>query len=291
MSTAVAKEGKRRFAVWLAALGLLLGSTAAAPLAAQDFGASRPFNWAYAAAYGTGRYKIEDGGIVTVIRAPLHWTWRKPNSGHGCPCGIRILFPLTFGVENFDLQHLPERVDAVSFFPGIELVLPRTEKWTLKLTSQVGWGIREAESERETALLYGTGIRSRYVWPKARGRPALINGLYWSGFRAKKQKINALARFSSGLEFDVPVPRWKVKDETMHLMPHVLADWYFDPLEIEPIINNSSNKNVFLEWEIGLAAGRTERFSVFGVKFDRVGVAFRFSEYSRGIRLFFGSIF
>ena len=191
---------------------------------------------------------------ITIVRLPVHWTLRKSASGRACRCGITLLFPVTAGVENFNLEGLPDHVDALGFFPGVQLELPRTEHWTLKVTGQIGWGTRQ-DGSRESAQLYGAGLRSRYAWPEVSGRPALIQGLYWSGYRPEGGASESLARFSTGAEFNLPIPPWKFRDQTMRLMPHVLADWYFNPLDIPQLLTGSPS-GVRLEWELGLAAGR-----------------------------------
>jgi hypothetical protein len=278
---------------------VVIVSRAATPAAAQEIGAERHFNWAYAAAYGTGTYELEGGAsTVAVARLPLHVKLREPGSTQGCRCGVRLLLPITIGIENLDLsdlgnlpdlESLRERTNEFAFFPGVEFVLPRTDHWTLKVTGQIGEGVR-TDGERERTRLYGAGIRSRYAWLKRAGRPAIINGLYWSGFEPEDGELQDLARFSTGLEFDVSVPRWRFNDASMHLIPHVLAEWYFRPVEIDPILSGERT-DLRREWEIGLAAGREEGFTLFGAKFASVGIAFRHSADSRGIRLFVGSIF
>ncbi len=273
-----------------ALLAALLMLTAAPAGAAVPLGIARTFNWSYAAAYGTGRYTLGGGNTITVVRVPLHWNLHAPRSGTGCRCGISVLLPITLGVENLDLADLPHRADALGFFPGIELMLPRTAHWDLKLTAQIGVGKRRAAGYTETAKLFGAGIRSRYTWHDAPGAPALIGGLYWSAYRVDGGSTRSLARFSTGAEFDVPVPRWTFHGEAMHLIPHVLADWYFNPLDIEPILTGT-RKKVHLEWEFGLAAGRDDPFKILGAKLASVGIGLRFSEHSRGIRFFVGSIF
>jgi hypothetical protein len=287
---------KQRLAAMLAWAAL---GCAAAPAAAQDsgtFGAKRHFNWAYGAAFGTGTYELADGAsTVSLIRLPINAKLREPGAARGCRCGVRLLFPITIGVENLDLgdlgdfEDLRERTNEFAFFPGIEFVLPRTEHWALKITGQVGAGLR-TDGDRERSRLYGAGIRSRYAWPEVAGRPAIINGLYWSAYEPEDDELHDLARFSAGLEFDVPVRRWQFNDASMRLIPHVLTNWYFRPAEIDPILSGEAT-DLSREWELGLAAGREGGFSLFGAKFDSVGIAFRHSASSRGIRLFVGSIF
>ncbi len=285
------QDAQRTAAATALAIVLAALTLAAAPVyAAPNLGIERTFNWSYAAAYGTGRYTLGGGNTITVGRIPLHWTVHKAGTSQGCRCGIDVLLPVTVGVENLDLANLPHHADELGFFPGVALVLPRTVHWDLKLMAQIGVGKRRADGYTESAKLYGAGIRSRYTWHDAPGAPALIDGLYWSAYRLEGGPTEALARFSNGVEFDVPVPHWTFHDESMRLMPHVLADWYFNPIDIRPILNGGQKK-VRLEWELGLAAGRDDPFRIFGAKLDSVGLALRFSDHSHGIRFFVGSIF
>jgi hypothetical protein len=251
-----------------------------------------PFHWGYALAFGTGVYRLADGTEARVVRLPLSKQLRDPAASRGP--GIRLLLPFAVGVQRFDEDDLPpdrpaDRVEQAAFLPGVELELPRSERWTLRVRGQAGWGT-ELEGEEDAARVLAVGIRSRLLWPGAPGRPALINGLLWAGVDPGLAERSSMLRLTNGLEFDVAVPRWKFRDETMHLKPHVLGDWYYRPSGAIAFGADDS-EHLRHEWQVGLAAGRETGFKLLWFELDSIGVAYRFSEVSAGIRFFIGSIF
>lgn len=272
---------------------LLLAPLAPARLAAQNVADVDPFHWAYAPAFGSGVYRLSDGTEARIARAPFRKWLREPRRGHGPDTGIRLLLPVTAGVQNLDDERLPpgrpaDEVEHAAFLPGVELEFPG-ERWTLRTRAQLGWGT-ELEGAERSAVTAAAGLRSRFRWPDAAGAPALISGLQWVGFDADDAQRRSLLRFTQALEFDVPVPGWQFRDETMHLMPHVLADWYYRPPEWLAA-GDGGFERVETEWQVGLAAGRETGFSILWFDIDSIGVAYRFSEHRDGIRFYIGSVF
>jgi len=45
------------------------------------------------------------------------------------------------------------------------------------------------------------------------------------------------------------------------------------------------------EWEIGLAVGKAQRIKLWLFRIDRIGLGYRFSPESNGIRIYFSSYF
>lgn len=259
--------------------------------AADDTGR---FHWAYAANYGTGMYSVDDGSEVLIVRVPIRVQLRAADPDTRCNCTIRLLAPVTLGVENFDRNQatnggLPRQARHYGVLPGVEIDFPRSGRWTLRTRAQVGWGTQRHVG-RDKALIYAVGIRSRYIWPDAPGRPAMINGLLWSGYNPDQDSRRSISRISSGVEFDIHVPRWQFREHTMRLMPHVLGDWYLDTVDAGDLADGRIGA-LDNEWEIGVAAGRTKPFTMLGFKFDRVGIAIRESSAGTGLRVFVGSIF
>jgi hypothetical protein len=70
----------------------------------------------------------------------------------------------------------------------------------------------------------------------------------------------------------------------------VLSDWYVNPFDVLSV-DGKRFEDVHLEWELGVAARRPRPFKISRITFDRVGIGLRFSEDTRGIRFFAGSIF
>jgi hypothetical protein len=275
-------------------MSALLCALPLAKLTAQESPDISTFHWAYAATFGTGKYRLGDAAEVFVVQAPISWTLRKPNENEDKAFGIRLLFPITAGVENLDLGdalagEFPDRVEQLSFLPGVEFEFPRSERWALKARSQLGYGSQLGSGD-DAAWIYALGLRSRFAWPDAAGHPAWISGVLWSGYDPKVGARESLAKLTNGVEFDLPIPKWQFRGESMHLMPHFLAHWYFDTANFFSF-DDEVLKQLDREWEIGLAAGRVKPFSLFKFEFDRVGFALRKSEESVGIRFFLSSVF
>jgi hypothetical protein len=276
---------------WLVAVAC--AATLGTPSAATQE-TDRLIHWAYATTLGSGVYELGEGVEMLVVRAPFSWRWRASDPSKRCGCGLMLLLPVTVGVQNFELDELlaggiPDRVEQVSFLPGVEIELPRNERWTLRLRAQLGWGT-ELAGDRESALIYAMGVRSRLLWPERKLRPAWISGLQWAGYHAQPGERQSLVRLTNGIELEVAVPRLKFRYDPMRLMPYVLNDRYVESIHFFSVADEGVH-DLDAEWEVGVAAGRARPFSFFGVKFDRVGLGYRFSEESRGIRFVFGSIF
>ena len=45
------------------------------------------------------------------------------------------------------------------------------------------------------------------------------------------------------------------------------------------------------EWQLGVAAARDDGFKILIFEFDAVGIAYRFSDHSGGIRFYLNSVF
>jgi hypothetical protein len=283
--------GVRRAAMAVATM--LACAAPSAPVPAQEPGDDEPFHWGYALVFGTGAYRLTDGTEARTLRVSPSVRLRDSAVRRGPNFGVRLVLPFAVGVQNLDDVDLPpdrpsDRVEYAAVMPGIEFEFPG-DRVALRVRTQAGWGT-ELESVEASARFYAVSIRSRFAWPDAPGQPALINGLLWAGVDPEEERRQSLLRLSQGIEFDVPVPRWQFRGRTMHLMPHVLADWYYRPPS-ELALGDDDFDHTATEWQIGLVARREGRFKLLWFKFEGVGVGYRFSKHSEGIRFFLNSIF
>jgi hypothetical protein len=76
----------------------------------------------------------------------------------------------------------------------------------------------------------------------------------------------------------------------MRWRPHVLKDWYFRP---PPALayGDGGVERLDDEWQLGLAAAREDGFKFLFFRFEAVGIAYRFSDHSSGLRLYLNSVF
>jgi hypothetical protein len=263
----------------------------AAPCAAQTQDDEPLFDWPYATALGSGVYALGDGSEAQTYRANFSWSLRDAARDRA---GLRLLLPVTFGVQNLDDDALPRErgndgVEHAGFLPGLELEHLVGERWTLRTRAQLGYA-KELEGTQEAARLAAVGFRSRVVFENAWGSPALINGVLWTGFDSSSGARDALLRFTTAVELDIRAASWRVRDSPMRWRPHVLKDWYREP---PPALAVGGDTTPLPddEWQIGVAAAREDRFKIWFVTFDAVGIAYRFSDRSSGLRLYFNSVF
>ena len=303
----------KSWAVWRACVAVAALAAPGLPTYAQDVG---PFFWGYSAMFGRGVYQLADGTEVEVYRGAFAKRLRETPDSSGEGPGIRLLLPVSVGMRRGDPQSTDavetgvidgvdnglgdvpapsaDDVRAAAFVPGVELEFPATKQWTLRTRAQVGWGTElddSGDGEQTSAWLGAFGVRSRYTWRDAPGRPSLINGLLWAGFESSEDERRSLLRLTNALEFDIRVPRWTFRGRSMRLLPHALRDWYYRPPPALAVGEEDDFEEVDSEWQLGLAAGREGGFKIWFLEFDAVGIAYRFSERSEGVRLYLNSVF
>ena len=275
---------------WLARWCAALAAVACAPCIAQTDDTD-PFHWAYAAALGSGVYRLGDGSESQTYRANFSRSLRDAQDDSA---GIRLLFPVVFGVENTDDDARPldrgaDGIEHAGFLPGVELEHLAGRRRTLRTRAQLGYA-KEIDGTEQSARTAAVGFRSRAAFDEAPGSPTLISGVLWTGFDSSTGDRRSLLRLTAGVEFDVRAAHWRVRDKSMRWRPHVLKDWYFRP---PPALAFGDDDAELLddEWQIGVAAAREDGFKIWFVEFDAVGVAYRFSDNSEGFRLYFNSAF
>lgn len=269
--------------------------TACAPLAAAPCSAQTldtdPFHWAYAPSLGAGVYRLGDGTEAQTYRGNFSVRLREAEEDRA---GVRLLLPIAVGLQNLDDDELPvdrasDEIEHAGFLPGIELEHLAGQRWTLRSRAQIGYA-EELQGTEQSARLAAVGFRSRVAFDGAPGKPALINGILWTAFDPSEGKRRALLRLTAGVELDIRAARWLVRDSPMHWRPHVLKDWYYRP---PPALSYADGEfeNLDDEWQVGIAAARADGFKISFFRFEAVGIAWRFSDHSDGLRLYLNSVF
>lgn len=274
----------------VARFALALAARAAPPARAQTEDVD-PFHWAYAAAFGGGVYRLGDGTEAKTYRGNFSVRLREARDDRA---GIRLLLPVAVGLQELDDDDLPldrpsDQIEHAAVLPGVELEHRIGRRVTLRSRAQAGRA-EELEGTEQSARLAALGLRSRIVFDRALGRPSLINGILWSTFEPSAGERRALLRLTAGVELDVRAARWRVRGSPMRWRPHVLKDWYYRP---PPALAYGDDDARLLddEWQLGLAAAREDGFGILFLRFKAVGIAYRFSDHSAGLRLYLNSVF
>jgi len=278
-------SARLRVAALAAALFLLpAGATAQAfPQAVAQQRAARPdqlFNWYYAAAYGTGAYKIGEES-VGVLRAPFAYRYREATEDQW---GIRFTIPVSAALAEFDLTDFQlgrPTVAGLSVLPGVELEIPLARDWMLKpfANAGVGW-----EFQRDgSALIFSLGSSLLHKRTLDNGWLAALGGkLTFAGYSAGGEQ-SRLAALSGGGDIAFPLDM-EIAGQQALLGVQLIGTVYFNRLEF--LLPGSPEKQVLAEAELALSLGVRKPIELLGVSIDRVGLGYRRgSDGLRGIRL------
>lgn len=273
----------------LAALLLTASASSSHAQGADKIDSGELVNFAYAAILGTGAYRVGARDIY-VFRVPLSWTQREAavNSSVLKP-GIKWLFPITMGLynfsPNFDIE-IPETDDigTISFLPGIELHYPRESGWQLRPYAQYGAGYDRERSE--WSQIYAAGIKGRYdIVPLGVDTLGVTYGhrLVLAGYSPEVGSKDSLGYFSAGMDIRWP-QQWRFLDRNTFIGVSAYGNLYFDDAEFINIIE--APDTVKREFTLGLSIGGDPFYELMGVRWERMGIGFKFGPNIRALTLF-----
>lgn len=243
-----------------------------------------PIHWAFAPTLGTGAYQMGETQLF-VVNVPLSYPLLDREEDE---IGMRALFPITAGVQNFDLDdilegNIPDQLSTLTITPGVQAELPLGYNWYLRPTTQVGAGF-ELEG-REQALIYSGGVEA--LRPSTWGGTDfdLMAGISYHGFTPDSGESEDFTRFSLGLDMNQPLGLNAFHRE-LSVRPHTLFRWYID----EP---DRTLRDLTTTIELGLSVGFNPNISIFGLEVSRIGFGFTVGDSATltGVRLLLGEPF
>jgi hypothetical protein len=278
---------------------LILGFYSPPPVHAQE--EDLPFNfntinWAYAAAFGTGVYRVRDDVDVFVLSMQPSWT--KEISWKRCfgdrPMLLELRFPITFGVHNYHVggivdEFLALKFRQVSFAPGAFLELPMSQRWALRPFAHLGWGT-QTSGNKDSSWIYWGGIKSRLKFPFVGLDFGLLNGLTIYGFTPKDGASQDFSEILTGLECDIPLGKLQWQDEQLLLKTHIVNRYYLDNLNF--LNEFKKPPDLSWQWEFGISLSKKKsKIKLWFFQFERIGIAYSYARDARGIRFYTRSTF
>ena len=275
----------------LALLGAVAPAAAAVTPTAQDTGYA---NYAFASELGSGVYEI-NGSVIQVYQVRPGYQLRYAPRPGGRP-GIRLVFPVTVGFFNFQLQdlahlELPKNIGAVSLEPGIEFDYWLHEDW--HVYPYLKGGATWASSSEVNAYIWDVGVRSDYRFS------VLATGDLWrvdlTHARVHYHSTpdggvplpdDSFTRLRNGVEFrrSIGAP-WR--ERRFELGLYGIGDVYLDA----PHGPDSGISARTLQFEFGLMFGMNPMYQVWGVPVPRIGVGYLDAGILSGWRLVLGEPF
>ena len=246
---------------------------------------SSQVNYAYANYLGTGFYTAADR-TVQVYHIPFRYTFRDASLDKS---GLRLRLPVTIGFLDFELPdaispNLPNKIETLTFVPGIQYIHQVNDKWSLSPFIDFGMG-HDFETDN-SAYVYGAGVNSLFVFKYQTFNLEIYNEFLFAGNTTEINDVrNEFSRFQTGINFQFPLKR-KAWDRDSAVSVYYLNYLYFNELEFlryleEPI-------KVSVQNEIGLTFDTSPDMKMLGIPFSRVGFGYRFGNKINVVRLVLG---
>jgi len=242
----------------------------------QDF-----LNYSYFSELGVGGYDTDDSE-VRAIQVPFSYQLREIEEKK---CGIKLLFPVTFGVLGLDAVNdlgdvISLDVEALTIVPGIELQIPVRKRWVLKPFGKAGAG--KDVSGGEFAFIYSAGLKSSYRIPWRQFSFTLGTAIAFDGFKREGEERQDYSSVSIGWDTIYPM-KWRFKGKKTNIGGWISYYYFLDDLEFER--TQQAPLEIGNQFEVALTFGTYEKIPIWFFKFNRIGLAYRFSEDLRAIRI------
>jgi hypothetical protein len=267
-----------------------------AEVRAQQINASR-VHWAYSSYFGTGWYQVSGDRNVYVLRMTPRHELRESGlaDDHKRTIGIELRFPITVGLDTFNLEDVsgivdPDNLASLSFTPGVDIIVPLNERWALRPFASIGWGTLLNGSE--SAWTYWAGVKSRYTFKNGKLDWALINSVTYVGYTPSNGPSDDFWPLMAGVEFDYPFGSHQMDDEQLILTWHGMYTTFENDLDM--VLESSLIEPITDQWEFGISLRKKEKpIKIWRISFDRLGLAYRFSSSGdlKGISFVFRSVF
>jgi hypothetical protein len=254
-------------------------------------------HWAYSSYFGTGWYQVSGDRDTFVLRMTPRWELVEAElaqSGERT-IGVNLRFPITVGLNRFDLNDLPGAANAdnlasLSVTPGIDVTVPITDRWSLRPFASIGWGT--LLDGADSAWTYWGGVKSRFTFQKGKLHWALLNSVTYVGYTPNHGHSENFWPLMVGLEFDYPLGNRKLDDEALYVSWHGTYTSFEDDLELA--LEDELVRPITDEWELGVSLRKKYKpIKIWWLNFDRLGLAYRFSSSGdfKGISFVFHSVF
>lgn len=271
--------------LWLFGSLLLAAGALPAQEAPLDIDPEGVENYPYTQDIGFGGYDAGEQQVVNV-KIPVSRLFRDPEEH---PWGLRLRFPISFGVYGLTFDDILEdfdfdRIKAITFVPAAEFLIPLSEHWLLKPRQDLGFG-KDFEGG-DWVLIMATQVQGLYTKPWKNLVFTFGSGVKYSFSDSSRGLYDDdFARLEVG--FDTLIPfGLDVGNHRVDFSLYVIGRHYFRALVFDQVL--SDPLVIEQEGEVGITFGSTPlpRFWKFNV--PRLLIGFRFAENFRGIRIKFG---
>ena len=238
-----------------------------------------PVHWAYASIFGTGWYEVDSTRSVFILDVPFRHVFSESAIAEDGErqIGWEFHYPVTLGLHQIDdLPGIldPENFGSINVMPGVEMEIPVSEGWRLRPYIKAGMGFDLASSEN--AVIYTTGLKSRYQMFTEQVVWGLLANVNFSGFNSNKDDSGNISGGLIGVEASHQWP-WSKKayDTFWHLTYTRLHN---GPEYTRDSEDGNLLRNVDNVFELGLAFSPSGgRYKLWLYQPERLGLALQMS--------------
>ncbi len=245
---------------------------------------AEPANYVFASYLGSGLYNGTDNSVF-VLNIPMSF---KLSNHPEYQLRLTTSFGFyEYGRDQIGELELPSEVGTLAIIPGIERAFPITKQWVLTPYLDLGWS--KNLSTNEDALVYSTGIESRYYLDGLYEDHVWVNKLIYVGYQTEQSQVrDSYVKLLTGYDFKVAayIPLMGRK-----LIPTVYGSlfWSYNGLDFyERWTDNIHNDLVY---EIGTTLYTSKPIDLWISEIQRLGIGYQRNPIGDIIRLFVGTPF
>lgn len=266
----------RRVPCW----GLALALLACRPVAAQDQGLDTLL---FAPAFD-GR-DAEETGLeargIQLYRIPLSLRLLEMREKRW---GLRITFPVSVSAVRItstsDLGRFVKGLGLASIVPGLELEIPIEPRLRLRPFAEMGFG--NSSENSTTEVLYGAGVRARFVQPVRRLHLSLGGSAMRRKPETSRDRYNGHTTFEAGVDAQWPLG-FSIGEQVARGGVYTIRR-AFNGLELRQ--EGQGTIVLTRQWEAGISFATSPELRVWKVRLPWLAAGYQFGKPVSGIRLY-----
>jgi hypothetical protein len=222
------------------------------------------------------------GSSLQIYRIPLAATLLAVGDR---PWGLDLTFPVSLGFYDLNtassVGDIVGRISTVSVAPGVEFLVPVSQRWRLKPYGEVSLGM--TTSGETTEVQYAAGVRARGDYRSGPYKLAAGLGAHYASTRASHVDVSDYTTLELGLDVQRSLG-FRLAGREASGGVYGIGRWFPD-LRIEGAGDRILNVKRVLE--IGLSFSTAPQMSLLGIKLPWIALGYRFGDMFQGIRLSF----
>lgn len=271
----------------LASFGLVLGLP---PARAQDAAELDPgdevnYPWVMSSAdggFGTGSVGDQSSRVLTI---PVSIWLRRLTEGR--KLGLRLRVTGVIGYQDFERleEFNVESIRLGGVFPGIEFLVPLSDRSMLRPFADIGLGL--TNSEVEELLLTTFGLRTEFIFPWKRWElglePRAQAGVSWANTELVDDEYVVL---TARIDARYPLG-FRIGGRTPDVGAYFEPGYFPDALEFTDV--KGVRGKIEKQYEVGVTVGFREKApKIWFIRVPRLGVGYRFGDGLTGWRIRIG---